>query len=386
LSDGGRYDFASSTWNATTSPGAPAARERHTAIWTGSEMIVWGGRSGTYYLNTGARYNPVLNTWTALPTTGAPSGRSGHTAVWTGTEMIVWGGQTSILGSLTNSGGRYNPKRNTWTALATTGTLSPRAGHTAVWTGSEMIVWGGANNLTNYADGRRYDPSLNTWGSVATTAAPAKRAGHTAVWTGREMIVWGGSYYSGLTPTKPYFLRTGARYDPSANTWNPFTTTGAPAGRDGHTAIWTGGEMIVWGGDHGTGYYNGGGRYYPTANSWFAMTSTGAPAARSGHVAVWTGSRMLIWGGYDGGRLNDLYAYTPGGPPLRMIPAGAHTAILARPYASEGYLPGFVLQQSPAAGAGNWTAVTSLPARVGDECQVTVSTASGNKFFRLFKP
>ena len=31
------------TWTATSTAGAPAARERHTAVWTGSEMIVWGG-------------------------------------------------------------------------------------------------------------------------------------------------------------------------------------------------------------------------------------------------------------------------------------------------------------------------------------------------------
>ena len=31
------------TWTATTTANAPAARQRHTAVWTGSEMIVWGG-------------------------------------------------------------------------------------------------------------------------------------------------------------------------------------------------------------------------------------------------------------------------------------------------------------------------------------------------------
>ena len=31
------------TWTATSTTNAPAARFRHTAVWTGSEMIVWGG-------------------------------------------------------------------------------------------------------------------------------------------------------------------------------------------------------------------------------------------------------------------------------------------------------------------------------------------------------
>jgi hypothetical protein len=48
----------------------------------------------TLPLNTGGRYDPATDSWAATPFTGAsvPSGRWYHTAVWTGTEMIVWGG------------------------------------------------------------------------------------------------------------------------------------------------------------------------------------------------------------------------------------------------------------------------------------------------------
>ena len=44
------------------------------------------------YLNTGGRYNPGTDSWTATSTTNAPTARHCHTAVWTGSEMIVWGG------------------------------------------------------------------------------------------------------------------------------------------------------------------------------------------------------------------------------------------------------------------------------------------------------
>ena len=81
------------TWTATSTTNAPSARAGHTAVWTGSEMIVWGGgASGPTYLNTGGRYNPSTDSWTATSTTNAPGARAGHTAVWTGSEMIVWGG------------------------------------------------------------------------------------------------------------------------------------------------------------------------------------------------------------------------------------------------------------------------------------------------------
>ena len=48
------------------------------------------------------------DTWTATSTTNAPAARDIATAVWTGSEMIVWGGTDANLGPL-NTGGRYNP-------------------------------------------------------------------------------------------------------------------------------------------------------------------------------------------------------------------------------------------------------------------------------------
>ena len=120
------------TWTNTTTTNAPSGRFGHTAVWTGSEMIVWGGA----LLNTGGRYNPSTDTWTATSRTNAPTARSFHTTVWTGNEMIVWGG-------LLSTGGRDNPGTDTWTSTNTTNAPAARLGHTAVWSGSEMIVWGG---------------------------------------------------------------------------------------------------------------------------------------------------------------------------------------------------------------------------------------------------
>ena len=103
------------TWTPTSTTNAPTARYDHTAVWTGSEMIVWGGIDTNYVgLDTGGRYNPSTDSWTATSTTNAPTGRYLHTAVWTGSEMIVWGGND------TNTGGRYNPSTDSWTATSTT--------------------------------------------------------------------------------------------------------------------------------------------------------------------------------------------------------------------------------------------------------------------------
>ena len=61
------------TWTATSLTNAPAARIDHTAVWTGSEMIVWGGEDSNFIaLNTGGRYNPSTDSWTATSLTNAP--------------------------------------------------------------------------------------------------------------------------------------------------------------------------------------------------------------------------------------------------------------------------------------------------------------------------
>jgi len=72
-------------------------------------MIVWGGHGSLdlgYYFNSGGRYDPGSDSWTPTSTVNAPDGRYRHTAVWTGNEMIVWGG-ILYSNSSTSTGGRY---------------------------------------------------------------------------------------------------------------------------------------------------------------------------------------------------------------------------------------------------------------------------------------
>jgi hypothetical protein len=268
-------------WSPTSLAGAPSARSGHTAVWTGSKMIVWGGSTAE-----GGIYDPVADTWQPMSVAGAPSARTGHTAVWTGSKMVVWGGGASL-----DTGGVYDPDTDAWTATSTANAPGGRSLHTAVWTGSRMIVWGGSDAVGPLANGGSYDPSANTWSPFTGTGATA-RAWHAAVWTGSRMIVWGGRPPGAGYPS----TNTGAVYDPGADAWTDISTAGAPLGRVGPTGVWTGSRMIVWGGTS-SGYWNTGGVYDPGANSWTATTTTGAPSGRYSHTAAWTGSRMIVWGG-----------------------------------------------------------------------------------------
>jgi len=300
---GYRYSPSTDTWlPMSLGAGAPEGAAYHQAVWTGTEMIVWGGmHSGLTHTRAGARYNPATDSWhgTSLDT-GCPSARYGHTVLWTGSEMVVWGGR-SVTGIL-NTGGRYNPETDTWTATSTADNCPvARFSHSAVWTGSLMLVWGGSNQYSQAVHGgASYSPTSDTWATLPETAeTPLPRYLHTAVWTGSLMLVWGGKDNYNNFPD-------GASYSPSSGVWTTLPYAGTPQGRACHTAVWTGEKMIVWGGQTSTvNALDTGGIYDPELQSWTPIPSQAtSPLPRSYHSAVWTGRQMIVWGGFSPGRGN----------------------------------------------------------------------------------
>ena len=373
LNDGGRYNPVANTWTPMTSVGAPAGRWNHTAVWTGTEMIIWGGVVPRG-VQDGGRYDPVKDKWSPVTKSGAPFDREDHTAIWTGTEMIVWGG---ITGLAARDGGRYNPTTDSWIIMTTAGAPGGRSKHSAVWTGTEMIVWGGLQGIQTsfyWNDGGRYDPANNSWSAVTTANAPSARFRHTMVSMGNEMIIWGGQngdYNAGT------LLNSGGRYNLAGDNWSTLPIAAAPAARSGHTAVWTGNEMIVWGGSGGG---RDGARYNPVANSWTSVTTANAPSARRNHTAIWTGREMIVWGGDNSD--STAWSYFPNGPILRMFLTSTNRAVVAWPVWSTP----FTLQQNSNLASGTWLSVTNPASVVGAENQVIVPPPTGNRFFQLQYP
>ncbi len=289
---------------ATSTVNAPSVRRLHSQVWTGSRMVVWGGspNPGTP-LNTGALYDPATDTWTGPTSTiSAPTARHFPSGIWTGTRMIVWGGWSPAT-SYVDTGGFYAP--DSWLGpTSTVGTPGAREAHTAVWTGDRMIVWGGYIG-PELATGGIYDPSTDTWtGATTLTGAPSARQEHSAAWTGSRMIIWGGRG-GGPAPFGGSH-GDGAYYDPSTDTWTgTMSTVNALTPRMQASAVWTGREVIFWGGfdqDTGNVYFADGKRFDPVTNTWLkSLPTAGAPSARMRHRAVWTGTQMVVWGGEDGG-------------------------------------------------------------------------------------
>lgn len=319
-SGGGLYNPATNSWtslygNALNAP--PEARDNASAIWTGTEVIVWGGTKSHSSIilghSDGGRYNPATNTWQPISSTmpNAPAGRTAHTAVWTGSKMIVWGGIS--VDTLVNTGGIYDPAANggngSWIATTLVDAPPARVGHTAVWTGSEMVVWGGTTSSGGvFATGDRFTVSeevpAGQWENLSDAAfsLPEGRTNHSMIWTGTHMVLWGGT--NGLQN-----FANGYRYE--VDRWVPLATAGdPPSPRYGHSALWTGTEMIIWGGYSGVGLASGR-RYSFTTSHWDKLTDAPESVGRSGHDAFWTGSQMVVWGGELGNFSQEPWLWTP---------------------------------------------------------------------------
>lgn len=303
LGDGAAYDLTKEAW-APIPPAPLSARRGHSAVWTGTRMLIFGGNGqregceGNCPLGDGANYNPVTDTWTPLsPSPVAP--RTGHTAVWLQDRMVVWGG-AGDGGAALGDGASYDPTTDSWTVLPPS-PLAPRVNHRAVATTNRMLAWGGSSEAAEggmyFADGAVYSPASGSWARMA--APPASIGGrdtYAAVWTGDQLLVWGG--YGRSDTCTPCLHDDGAAYDLERDTWARIAPSPL-GGRGGHRAVWTGRDMLVWGGS-ATEAEADGALYNPIDDTWVPVVAGPLPG-RHLHAMVWTGSQLLVWGGAGAG-------------------------------------------------------------------------------------
>lgn len=339
-------------WNNMSQPAFLASRYGASAVFTGTEIIVWGGcdSAGVCYDN-GGKYNPYTDTWTAISTTNAPAARQEHTAIYATTSnvMVVWGGK-SAAGTALNTGAIYNPTADTWTTINMPVGTSPvaRWGHSSVYDSdhNRVLIWGGIGTAGLLTSGIGWalavdSTSGGTWVSLndATSNRPAARFLHTAVFEDSKMIVFGGcgsvgsAGNAGESCTAGNDLDSGAIYNVNDSSWTIMAT--GPAARFGHTSVWSGTEALFWGGatdPDGTGAnltkLDSGSTYQtPPSELWTAMASASAPVARYRPLGFWFNEKLLIYGGIAATNTGGLFNTTTGG-----WTAISTTGIHASPY------------------------------------------------------
>jgi len=339
--DGASVNGAGS-WTAMPAAPSPLSSGRYLHSWvyadtgTSKYIIAWGGvTSSSTATNTGALYDITTTPgkWgAATNTTGAPTARAGHASVWATTstgykEMIIWGGCTSVgfggdsCTAYAADGASYDPAKNTWTPIPAPPTVTGFVGrwkHKMVWTGSEVVIFGGQGSSGYLNTGIRYDPIGKTWTTFGTPTFDGRISSYgSAEWTGKEMLVFGG-YGNYLTSS--YGRDDGGRYLPGGG-WSTISKPGSELSgtRWGFATWWGGTKLYVWSGFTGTGTVStGGASYDPTLDKWAATDDTDAPSPGRGFsTAVWTGKEAFVFGGaaqtyyYASTFYGDGYIYRP---------------------------------------------------------------------------
>ena len=228
----------------------PEFREGMSLVWAGSRLLAWGGcnpgGAGACEPTAGGfGFDPATRTWSPLE--NAPVAGANADVVWTGKEAIFLLEDENRL-----EGQAYDPATGAWRTIATP-PIEPRFGAVAVWTGSEVILWGGGDpDDPTVAGGAAYDPVGDSWRTIA--GAPVGLNLASGMWTGREMLVF-GSLLDDRNIAETRFS-VGASYDPNTDTWRQLPPS--ELSPQATSAVWIGDRAVAWDYDVHSQEYNAG--------------------------------------------------------------------------------------------------------------------------------
>ncbi len=140
--------------------------------------------------------------------------------MWTGTEMLVWGGSDPATGSLLadRDGIAYDPETDSWRTMSPA-PFSPDHAVIATWTGHELVV-------STSSAAASYDSGRDTWKTLPAPPVSMRDAtGLEAAWDGREVVI----VVAGLPQRKAVL------FDPSTEIWGNLATplaSASPAAAD----------------------------------------------------------------------------------------------------------------------------------------------------------
>ena len=321
LDDGAIYHLCDDSWSPMSTAGVPHAitdtvAQRPIGVWTGSELLVWGGFQGApagyeegEQVAFATRYDAANDSWSDMARDGEPTARDYSAHLWTGQRLLVWGGiaQSGDQSWVNHDDGAlYDPKTNSWTPMSKSGAPAGRyATDRYVWTGDELIVWGGlsyasGNNfqpvVTSFDDGGIYDPASDSWKPIPAEGAPHGGFAPFA-WSGNELIVI--SNLDGYS-MPGQILFEGARFNPRSNAWSPMSAPSLELADTLEFAnlklYWVGGVLAVF----GEKVSQAGGPtlllYDPETDTWSSGTVPSTPPFFSWQSATVAGDRLVVVG------------------------------------------------------------------------------------------
>lgn len=319
------------TTDVITAPILP--RFEASGVWTGSEAIVWGGTDmtarGNGLLSDGAAYNPETDRWRVIRP-GPLTERSAHLAVWTGTEMLIWGGHRANYIEPPD-GAAYDPETDRWREMAD-GPLEWEPNAAGAWTGIEWVI--AATSREDVTKVAAYDPAADTWRTLPSIDAQFGHEKHL-IWADAQLILldqsarlsrlpdeagewiavaplrggfpvyptveWTGVHVIGIASQflgtdQPRYWQFLVGWDPNSDTWPSLPA--APANLlSADRLVWADGRAILLGADLA---------YDAESQAWWDMP-TPTWDDRYDSVILWAGDRLFVWGGGEGDEIPAAY-------------------------------------------------------------------------------
>lgn len=257
------WSWAPEGW--TELPLPPEVRDGTSIVWTGRELVVWGGwprgTEGEQAEADGFAFDPETQTWRTLPPAPIGGGgprvtrdeRGGAPAVWTGSEVLFWDIRLDD-GSLATLA--LDPVAGTWRRLEDP-IHRPSWGGAWAWTGTELVVVGGGDrDSPTTVQGAALDPATGAWREIAEAPMGVNLA--NAVWTGREVVVVGSELNRRNWAETPTAIALG--YDPKTDTWRRLPDP--PLSPQASEAVRFQDRLIAW--DYGADSA----QYLPAEDRW----------------------------------------------------------------------------------------------------------------------
>ena len=314
----------------TPTPGeTPEARRYGSAIYdpVGGQVIIFGGRGNSGFLNDAWAFNVNTEVWQRLDTSSvAPEPRFGHNAVYdpVGHQMVVWAGQQGTL--FFDDTWRLDLASLEWSNVSPAARPAARYGSAAIYDpveGSLVQFAGFTQEAARFQDTQAFRIASTSWLDITPSSVkPQVRCLHTAArdQSGR-MIVYGGQRFGALGDLWAFDIRS--------RSWTELTPAESPPSRYFSTSfVDTEGSFIIFGGTTSHGNDNDTWAYSFDTGQWRQLEIDSAPSARNGMVGAYVESedRFIMFGGSAGALLNDVWELgkaTPQGEPVTIPGRGA---------------------------------------------------------------
>ncbi|KAL5247102.1 hypothetical protein ACHWQZ_G019085 [Mnemiopsis leidyi] len=231
----------------------------------------------------------------------SPSSRCGHSLVYFEGCLYLFGGQDEY--SASNELWQYHTEACVWTKLSYSGRKPPRLyNHSAVLYDRKFFVFGGS--LGSSFSLWVFDFSLYEWEVYQTTAMwPDSRHSQSVAVVNNLAYMYGGYTYLGNESDELW------AYDLDENEWRQVeknTSSSSPPAMFGHTAVFSGPVMWIFGGSSHRDILDSLWSYDTESGQWNQVAKMFSPPPLYYHIAIVTGDVMLIYGGFDEG----VKAYT----------------------------------------------------------------------------